>query len=281
MDIYFPQNNINILIEPFRLKQEIKDSFSQLIDTFDPITLAEMDSVELMNRVDTKYIIKNSQLPGLLEKALEDYRMVEVNGKRMIPYSTIYFDTADAEMYMMHHNGKLNRNKIRMRSYIDSGISFLEVKAKNNKGRTTKSRISISNEQFESMHLKENEYHFLNEMNCKMGSIKPQIQNSFRRITLVDKNMTERITLDTRLSFQNLSTGMRNNLPELVVIEMKQDAASHSQFKNYLNEIRVKPGSLSKYCLGMMLVKPGLKSNGFKNKLRKISKITDNSHGTV
>jgi hypothetical protein len=275
MDIYFPQNNMNILIESVVLKSEIKDPFSQLIDSFEPITLAEMDTVRLMNRVDTKYIIKKSQLPGLLEKARKDYRMVEVNGKRMIPYSTVYFDTKDAEMYMMHHNGKLNRNKIRMRSYVDSGISFLEVKAKSNKGRTTKNRIRISNEMFESMHLKESEYHFLNEMNCEMDSIKPQIQNTFRRITLVDKNKTERITLDTRLSFQNLSTGLRNNLPELVVIEMKQDAASHSQFKNYLNEIRVKPGSLSKYCLGMMLVRPDLKSNGFKNKLRKISKITD------
>jgi len=277
---YIQQNNSNILIETHALMATVKDSFSQLIDAFEPISLAEMDSVKLMNRIDTKFLIGNAQLPELLKMAFNHYRIVDIDGKRVIPYSTIYFDTDDTQMYMMHHNGKLNRHKLRMRSYIDSGITFLEIKTKTNKGRTTKKRIGITNEQFESMNLKEEEYLFLKEMNFQFLSLKPQIQNSFRRITLVDKNLTERVTLDTRLSFQNLSTGLEKHVAGLVIVEMKQNGALNSHFKDYLNELRIKSGSMSKYCLGMMLVKPDLKSNGFKSKLRKITKITNN-HGTI
>jgi len=254
------------------------DSFTQLIASFNSISLAEMDAVTLMNRVDTKYIINNSQLSDLLVMALKHYRIVEIDGKRIIPYSTIYFDTDTTEMYLMHHNGKLNRSKVRMRSYIDSGISFLEIKSKNNKGRTTKNRIGITNEQFAMMTMKEKDKVFLKEMDVHPGLLIPQIQNNFRRITLVDNKMTERITLDTRLSFKNVSTGLSKKVEDLVIIEMKQDGASASHFGEYLRAIRINSGSMSKYCMGMMLVNPDLKSNGFKNKLRKISKITNTHH---
>jgi len=278
MDVCIQQKKEITLIDAHNFKVPVIDSFTQLISSFNSISLAEMDAVTLMNRVDTKYIINNSQLSDLLIMALKHYRIVEIDGNRIIPYSTIYFDTETTEMYLMHHNGKLNRSKVRMRSYIDSGISFLEVKSKNNKGRTTKKRIGITNEQFAMMAIKENENAFLKEMDVQQGLLIPQIQNNFRRITLVDNMMTERVTLDTRLNFKNVSTGLSKKVEDLVIIEMKQDGASASHFREYLQAIRINSGSMSKYCMGMMLVNPDLKSNCFKNKLRKISKITNSNH---
>ncbi|MFA5045699.1 MAG: polyphosphate polymerase domain-containing protein [Paludibacter sp.] len=281
MDVCIQQNNINIQIESPEIISPVNNSFTRLIASFDSISLAEMDTVKLMNRIDTKYIINRSLLPELLKKALSNYRIVEIGGKRIIPYSTIYFDTDNTEMYLMHHNGKLNRYKIRMRSYIDSGISFLEIKTKNNKGRTTKNRIGITNEQFESMSLEEKEQLFLKEMDFQSSGLVPQIQNAFKRITLVDKDLTERVTLDMRLSFQNIPNGQSEDVEDLVIIEMKQDGAVRSHFRDYLNELRINSVSMSKYCLGMMLVKPDLKSNGFKNKLRKITKITNTHYDSI
>ena len=278
LDVCIPQYNVNSLIDTFTIMSPVKDPFMQLISSFKSISLTEMDAVRLMNRVDTKYIINNSQLSELLEKALKHYRIVEIDGKRVIPYSTIYFDTESTEMYMMHHNGKLNRSKVRMRSYIDSGISFLEIKSKSNKGRTTKNRIGIANEQFDKMTLNEKEQAFLKEMDVQPIQLIPQIQNNFHRITLVDNQLTERVTLDTMLSFKNVSTGVSKKVEDLVIIEMKQDGALSSHFKDYLQSIRIHSGSMSKYCMGMMLVNPDLKSNGYKNKLRKITKITNTSH---
>lgn len=45
-------------------------------------------------------------------------------------------------MYRMHHCGKKVREKIRVRTYLDTNDTFLEIKNKNNHGRTKKSAYS-------------------------------------------------------------------------------------------------------------------------------------------
>jgi hypothetical protein len=282
MDGYIPPNNTSItIINELVPALNVTESYVQMAETFEPISLAEMDSVKLMNRIDTKFLIGASQLHELLRLAQNQYRIVEIQGKRIIPYSTIYFDTDSSLMYMMHHNRKLNRFKIRMRSYIDSGITFLEIKWKNNKGRTSKKRIEIPAERFEKMVMEEKEQLFVTAKTpFEPLSLVPQIQNYFRRITLVDKSLTERVTLDVGLTYKKLSNGEIKTMDGLVIVEMKQDGAYKSHFRDYLNELCIYPGSISKYCLGMILVNPLLKKNRFKNKLRIINKITEKNHGT-
>ena len=282
MDDYIQQNNTNIQINLMAKALSISESLTRIIDFFEPITLEEMDSVKLMNRVDTKFLVGYNQLPVLLQKALDNYRIVEIDGRRLTHYTSVYFDTVETEMYMMHHNRKLNRCKVRMRSYINSGISFFEIKSKNNKGRTSKERFRIENDQFESMQLNEKENQFVSGATPFEASLlKPQIKNSFQRITLVDKNMTERVTLDLDLTYQNLSNGNNKSVDGLVIVEMKQNGANCSHFKEYLNELSILASSMSKYCLGMVLVNSTIKSNRFKNKLRIINKITENNHATI
>lgn len=251
----------------------------KILSEFRPVTLTEMDGVKLMNRTDTKFLINTNCLPGLLAKANECYTVLEVLGERITPYTTIYFDTDDVHMYTMHHNGKLNRYKVRMRVYENSRQTFLEVKRKNNKGRTSKKRISIDYGQFESMSFVEANYSFLNDkLPYAHETLKPMLQNYFRRITLVDTNKTERITIDVGLKFRDTDNDHIQPLDELIIIEIKQDGACNSAFRNFLTEMKIRPGSMSKYCLGMALVKPGIKTNRFKIKLRKINKITQLNH---
>jgi hypothetical protein len=279
---YIPQKCINTPIDFTALNYNIKLLFSDLLTQYDPISLMEMDKVQLMNRVDTKFLIGLHQLSFILEKAAEHYRIVEIDGERISPYSSIYFDTEDAEMYTMHHNGKLTRCKVRMRSYVNSGDSFLEIKRKNNKGMTTKERIKIETEQFESMEFCKTQTGFIKEQTPYVSSaLKPHLQNFFQRITLVDKNETERVTLDIGLTYRDFTTNVCKSVDGLVIVEMKQDGATKSHFRTYLNELHVLPGSISKYCLGMALTNPGVKNNRFKNKLRKINKITENNHVTI
>ena len=40
------------------------------LDAFDPISLGEMDNVNLMNRVDTKFTFRRDQLPHILEEMI-------------------------------------------------------------------------------------------------------------------------------------------------------------------------------------------------------------------
>ncbi|NDP20981.1 MAG: polyphosphate polymerase domain-containing protein [Paludibacter sp.] len=282
MDDYILQNNTSTLNNTVKNESRANDSLLDLFARFDSIPLEEMDNVKLMNRVDTKFLLNIAHLPFLMSKAVDHYRIVEIDGHRISPYSTIYFDTDDADMYIMHHNGKLNRFKIRMRSYVNSKISFLEIKRKNNKGRTSKKRVEINVDQFLSMTFSDDENHFITTKSPYLPSgLKPQLQNFFQRITLVDKNLTERVTLDTSLVYRDLANGNDKSIDGLVIVEMKQDGAYKSYFKEYLNELKILPGSMSKYCLGMVLLYPDLKKNRFKKKLRIINKITNNNHGTI
>lgn len=285
MDDYTQQNSIStLLVNNDKVVSGVilLPEILKLVSSFAPITLAEMDSVKLMNRVDTKFTTGTKELCVLLEKATEHYRIVEIDGERIAPYASVYFDTGNAAMYHMHHDGKLNRYKIRMRSYVNSALSFLEVKRKNNKGRTSKKRMSISIDNFNSLMFSENEQVFVEMKTPYLApTLKPQLQSSFKRITLVDKNLLERVTLDIDLNYKNISNNLTKNMEGLVIIEMKQDGMNRSYFRQYLNDLRIKPGSISKYCLGMVLVNPGIKSNRFKKKIRNITKITEKYYDSI
>ena len=108
-------------------------SIDQQISAFEPISLKEMDRVKLMNRKDTKFIFNEEKLPELLEALKDNYNILEISNKRESLYKTMYFDTDDFKFYTQHHNGKLNRHKVRYRQYADVDTTYLEVKFKSNK----------------------------------------------------------------------------------------------------------------------------------------------------
>ena len=102
-----------------------------------------MDDVKLMSRTDTKFAFQASKLPLLMEKMIPFYRVLNINDQLIHDYKSLYFDTDQRKFYLDHHNGRVNRNKIRFREYVGSSLTFLEIKRKNNKGRTIKKRIKV------------------------------------------------------------------------------------------------------------------------------------------
>ena len=163
-----------------------------LLLRFDPISLDEMSGIKLMNRTDTKFITTVSRLEELLVKAQEQYWVQEIEGDRNMPYFTRYFDTPDCHMYVSHQNGKKTRQKVRIRSYENSGLAFVEVKNKNNHGRTKKKRISLDHRDVD----KETYNDFLSQyLNYNPEILLAQIENNFNRITLVNKQKTERLSV--------------------------------------------------------------------------------------
>jgi hypothetical protein len=238
------------------------------------ISLDEMADIRLMDRVDLKFVAPVSLLPLFLEDMLPYFKVQAIDDKRIAPYSTQYLDTPDLKMFVMHQNGKLNRQKIRIRSYIESNLSFLEIKNKNNKGRTSKKRIPVAFTQLASIRDLTEEIAFLDE-NSLFGShtLEPALFNNFDRITLVNNKATERITIDLNLSFRNYKTGNEVSLDDLMVLELKQDGWQHSDFRDILFRSRIKPLSFSKYCMGTVLTNPGVKYNQFKRKCNIINKL--------
>ena len=237
-----------------------------LISKFQPISLSEMGGIRLMNRSDTKFVTSIDKLMQLLQMAGDEYRVQEIDGKRNMSYATIYYDSKDYAFYNAHHDGHAGRQKVRVRSYVDSHLSFLEVKTKDNHGKTYNSRISADDASAQE---------FLKQvLHLDPQLLEQKLENSFHRITLVNRAMTERLTIDTDLSFQNLTTGMKCSLPRLAIIELKRDGLQPSPILPMLRELRIHPGGFSKYCIGEALTNPSLRTNRLKPRLQKLKKIS-------
>ncbi len=108
-------------------------------------------------------------------------------------------------------------------------------------------------------------------------NLKPQLSNAFYRITLVNSAMTERLTIDTDLRFVNEVTGIEQQMDNLVIIEVKRDGLTHSPVLGMLNRLRIHSSGFSKYCIGMTVTNPALKSNRFKERVRFVRRLMDNN----
>lgn len=240
-----------------------------ILQSFEPITLGEMDRVKLMNRTDTKFTFNASQLETVLAEVSAYYHVLEVDGKRISRYKTLYYDTEQLNLYLKHHNGELNRYKIRHRTYVESEIGFLEVKFKSNKGRTIKDRIKKKEVPFE---WGVDTALFLNDMLPFDASVlKPVIWVNYSRITLVNKTCAERLTLDLNLEF--IKNDRSKDMGSIVIAEVKQEKRTASPFLKVMKKHHVREGSISKYCMGIALTSTAVKKNNFKEKLLTLNSI--------
>ncbi len=247
----------------------------QQITSFRPITLEEMSDIRLMNRIDTKFVTTLPALRLLLSMAQEEYRIQEINGDRNLPYHTVYYDTPERSLFYMHQTGHVNRQKVRIREYESSNLQFLEVKTKNNHGRTKKKRIRIYTDDLVTtdIHEEEKEKFLSQRVNFNTSRLEPAMDNHFSRITLVNNAKTERLTIDTDMHFHNLRSGNDWHEESLVVIELKRDGLCPSPVLLILNRLRVFPHGFSKYCMGAARTDDTLQVNRFKPKLRDIQRI--------
>lgn len=256
----------------------------EILNSFDPITLGQMGDIRLMNRTDTKFVTNIAKLGQLLTMAKDDYYIQEIDGERIAPYYTLYFDTDDHAMYTAHESGHTNRQKLRIRSYVNSGLNFLEVKTKNNHGRTKKKRVLVH--EFDPMKPQHDIcFHCQNAAFCEYDeflrsnlqynpySLCEQLENRFDRITLVNKGMTERLTIDINLRFHNIATGNYRFMDHIAIIELKRDGRVYSPILSLLNQLRIKPHGFSKYCIGSALTNSTLHCNRLKPRLHSIERI--------
>lgn len=245
---------------------EILDSISG----FPKISLEEMGEVRLMNRKDIKYVVKSDDIPKIISLAGSNYFVQEIDNKKIANYETQYLDTSDLILYHQHMNGKLNRFKWRIRSYLDSDISFLEIKKKTNTGRTRKKRILIEPDELAGK-LARN--FILSESDMMIHDFRPVLQNKFERVTLVNRNKSERLTIDFNITFTNFQNGESASLPNLGIIEIKHDGCCESGMQKQLAGLRIKKYGLSKYCLGIALTARNIKQNSYKPKIRYLQKL--------
>lgn len=246
---------------PVTCPQASSAQIAQVLDHYEPISLAEMDAVALLNRVDVKYMLTPHQLLQVLWRLSDCYRVLSVKEQRLQHYATLYFDQPNFSLYQAHHRGGQNRYKVRFRQYVDSNLTYLEVKHKNNKGRTLKHR-----QRFPAITsaLEAEMVEFLRRaLPFDAHSLEPKLWNNFIRVTLVNKQSVERVTLDFDLSFAFGATAMA--MSQLVIAEVKLAGYSlRSPFIQQMRRLHASELSFSKYCIGAALRYAHLRQNNFK-----------------
>lgn len=262
------------------MKQD--DDIAGRLREFDPIGLRDMDAVQLLNRINTKFVLPMAELDRFLEGLRPHYRVLEVAERKYQTYQTLYLDTPEAGMYLMHHNGIARRVKVRKRWYIGSHLAFFEIKKRDNKKRTIKTRRRLpSSEESRS------EFRAWVEANCPYDAqtLLPRTWTKFHRVTLVDHGLSQRVTIDCGLSFKSAigeadtmlpsaDEGWRSPQRELCVVEVKRGGSvSRPVAMELLRSRKVEPQSFSKYCIGTALLSPELKQGCFRPLLRTLGDL--------
>ena len=241
----------------------------QIITDFSSISLDEMDDVKLMSRNDTKFAFKANKMPLLLKKLLPFYRVLSIDDKLIHDYKSLYFDTNNRKFYLDHHNGRVNRNKIRFREYVGSKLTFLEIKLKNNKGKTIKRRMKVESI---NTNLSKKQQKYIEKIIGEPMEVNAKQWINFSRITFVHKIQKERLTMDVNLTFE--TSNEKGDMKHIVIAEVKQERMSRtSDFMRIAKEIHILPIRISKYCLTTLALNPKLKKNRFKEKVLFINKL--------
>jgi hypothetical protein len=234
---------------------------SRLISAMPTLGLDELKKVKLLTRYDSKFVIPEWQLGELLVRLQSGYALLTIDGLSLFSYRSRYFDSDALGMYHDHHNGKANRRKVRTRYYLDSGEVFNEIKLKDSRGVTVKTRLKRESAQGD-MDEKFSAW-VAKSTGLDTSRLAPALDVTVRRLTFVDRDFTERLTIDLDLEWER--QGRKLRLGALSIVEVKHERkTSVSPGFRLLRGMGLRPGSLSKYCVGLAKLEPSLKQGRFK-----------------
>ena len=246
------------------------DTDPGVLRDFDIATAALIEARALQERVDRKYLLGADALEPLLAHLRPSYSLIRAGQHIWARYESIYFDTPGRELYHAHRCGRRPRYKIRIRHHVDRRLTFLEIKSKNNSGRTIKRRLALA---YRQSHLGSREREFIEGHTPLDGArLMPSLSVSFLRVTLVGTGVNERLTFDRDVTF--VGGAQEQRLSRVVIGEVKQ-----AEYANYhgavaaLRGLHVREATFSKYCVGTTMVAP-VASNIFKPTLKAVERLS-------
>ena len=255
-------------------------TFKNYFTSFLPISLQELDSVALLDRTEEKFIIPDFWCEEISKNLKLDYKILEIGGERQFRYNNLHFDTPDNICLEDHIRGRKNRFKVRIRSYSNSKISFLEVKSRNVYGRSSKMRLQRSSEQWDDP-LTIEEEQFLGDCVPFASMLSPVLYSSYLRYTIASLHRGERVTFDTELEYTTLKGEKFIPLDGLSIVELKQEekdrrSSLHKIFRER-SDRRAPLGRtirISKYVLGRLHTNKTLSSRAYLESLKELTRAS-------
>jgi hypothetical protein len=234
------------------------------IDALATISLDDLNAIaELQTRTDRKYVIDAGLADELVDELSDGLLVLEIDGGRTFGYSSVYFDTVDFDLYRAAATGRRRRFKVRTRMYQDSGRSMLEVKTKDGRGRTVKSRLDYDS--VDIRRLTEDGLDFIGDVLAESSidvdedlDLRPVMTTEYRRTTLVHPATATRATIDRDLVC--LDAAGRSVELDGVIVESKSDSSA-GPIDRWLWSRRHRPVPMSKYGTGLAALDPALPAN--------------------
>ena len=243
-------------------------------------TLAELNSAAgLLTRVDRKYLVPLKSAQELVDGLAPDARVLAIDEQRRFSYASTYFDTPGLEAFMLAARKRRRRFKVRTRTYLDSGLCFLEVKTRGARGTTVKRRMGYHAD--DASRLTGPGRAFVAACLAGAGvtgsaaarevaaALRPVLATTYERTTLHLPRAEARATIDTALTWRRLgpahltaaiSEGEPVTVADIAVVETK-NPATPSPADRALWEAGYRPTRISKYATGMALLHPELPAN--------------------
>jgi len=227
----------------------------------------------LQTRVDRKYIVPLRELPRLLADLPDGSEVLEIDGERTLRYSSQYFDTPALDSYFGAAHGRRRRFKVRTRTYVDSGGSFLEVKTRGARSATVKERVPVRDDELDDEAVAYATGLLADaaipHADALAAALEPVLITRYRRATLLlpaaGTGDSSRATLDVDLAWMGRD-GSALELPASVIVETKSGQRAGSLDRTLWRNGH-RPAALSKYATGMAALHPWLPSHKWRRVL--------------
>lgn len=240
--------------------------WGEALDHLAPVDLRQLDVAQLHDRVESKVILNDRHVGEALGRLADEYRVLEHDGLRTQHYRTEYFDDLVLGGYHDHHNQKANRIKVRYRTYMNSDLTYFEIKRAVG-GRTVKDRrrstVPIGQ-------LWPEDALFVHELTGRdpLGLF-PSLTVDYDRILLVRHDFSERVTIDLNVHFTSEAQSVA--AAGLAICEFKQARLDRSS--PAITAMERRPQMFSKYCMGLASCHPSLRRNRFKKVFRNLDAL--------
>ena len=216
---------------------------------------------ELITRLELKYILPLDALPSFLDRLPHTLAALDIDGRRIFSYESVYFDTESFTLYRHHVQGRRKRYKTRTRSYCDTVDTMFEVKLKGQRDQTVKERLPYDFQRRDELTCEGRA--FLDSVishayGSTVPALRPALTTTYRRATLVDLERRSRLTIDVNLSW---SDGRSSHQTDGLALIESKTLSGPGPADALLRSMAVRPVRMSKYCLGVALLNPAMAAN--------------------
>lgn len=250
------------------MTRSAREALGRVATGLPPTGLMEVVAMaDLQTRMDRKYLVPSEVFEQFVASMSGRLAALDIDGRRLFRYESVYFDTTWLTAYRQHAHGRRRRFKVRTRSYLDSAECVFEVKTEGGRGETVKDRLPYS--LVDRYRLTDQARAFaLPRVGdpALVSELVDVLTTAYVRATLVDPECGSRITCDVDLSFDN--GGQRRHGPPTLVLVESKTAGAAAVADSVLWRLGQRPVSVSKYCVGLAMLRPELPANRWNRELR-------------